>query len=201
MTTHPNCKVNLGLNIVRKRDDGYHDIETVFAPVDTLHDTLTIEPYHTTVVEQHGIVLDNAPADNLCMKAYEAMKRLCPLPSVIMRLEKRIPFGAGLGGGSSDAAFTLKMLNTMFDLGLTNDQLKQLASTVGADCAFFIDNTTSYATGIGNLLQPFDLSLEAYRIEIEIPQGVHVSTREAYSGLRLNNAPSTDLRTLLQQPI
>ena len=155
MISHPNCKINLGLHVVGKRPDGYHDLETIFLPVHDLCDELEIEEavsgqWPVASMVQDGIVLDNTPEDNLCMKAWNLMHEEFGIPAVSIRLKKNIPFGAGLGGGSSDAAFTLKMLNEMFSLGLTDTHLEQRAARLGADCAFFIKNQPAYATGIGD---------------------------------------------------
>ena len=153
MISFPNCKINLGLHVVGKRPDGYHDLETLFMPVDELRDELEIVEGPLSMV-QDGIVLDNVPDDNLCMKAWRLLHEEFGIPAASIRLKKNIPFGAGLGGGSSDAAFTLKMLNEMFSLGLTLDDLERRAARLGADCAFFIRNQAAYATGIGDQLQP-----------------------------------------------
>ena len=197
MKSHPNCKINLGLHVVGKRPDGYHNLETIFLPVHDLCDELEITPVKgsDTVVRQEGIVLDNAPEDNLCMKAYRLLKEEFGIPPVEILLRKHIPFGAGLG------AFTLKMLNEMFSLGLTSTALEQRSAQIGADCAFFIQNRPAYATGIGDQLEPIDLDLSAYRIAIEIPPDEHVSTREAYAGLHLQGGSRPDLRKAVRQPI
>lgn len=202
MITYPNCKINLGLHVVGKRADGYHDLETLFLPVHSLRDELEITE-GALAMQQDGIVLDNAPEDNLCMRAWRLLHDEFGIPEVSIRLKKGIPFGAGLGGGSSDAAFTLKMLNEMFSLGLIDSQLEQRAARLGADCAFFIQNRPAYATGIGDRLSPIDLDLSAYHIIIEIPEGEHVSTREAYGGLHrdLFGQPRPDLREAVKQPI
>ena len=203
MKSHPNCKINLGLHVVGKRPDGYHNLETVFLPVHDLCDELEITPAEgsATVVRQEGIMLDNAPDDNLCMRAYRLLQDEFDIPPVEIMLRKNIPFGAGLGGGSSDAAFTLKMLNDMFSLGLSVGDLEQRAARIGADCAFFIQNHPAYATGIGDQLEPVDLDLSAYRIVIELPPNEHVSTREAYAGLHLQSGNRPDLRQVVRQPV
>ena len=225
MITYPNCKINLGLHVVGKRPDGYHDLETLFVPVMELRDELEISPLDTPLCQpqvadsspslgeqrkstmiQDGIVLDNAPEDNLCMKAWRLLHEEFGIPEVSIRLKKNIPFGAGLGGGSSDAAFTLKMLNEMFSLGLSPDDLERRAARLGADCAFFIRNRAAYATGIGDQLEPAELSMknEELRIDIEIPEGEHVSTKEAYAGLgeRLKaKGERPDLRKAIRRPI
>ena len=205
MTTYPNCKINLGLHVVGKRADGYHDLETVFVPVHDLTDTLEIIDHTGTgpYLVQDGIELDNAPEDNLCMKAWQLLHDEFVIAHTRITLKKNIPFGAGLGGGSSDAAFTLRMLNEMFALGLSDSALEQRAAKLGADCAFFIKNKPAYATGIGDHLEPIDVDLSAYRIVIKIPEGEHVSTKEAYSGLKrdLFGTKRPDLREAVQQPI
>ena len=207
MTTYPNCKINLGLHVVGKRPDGYHDLETIFLPVHDLTDTLTIEPSDTLQMVQEGIVLDNAPEDNLCTKAWRLLHDEGGIPPVSIRLRKNIPFGAGLGGGSADAAFTLKMLNEMFALGLGVADLEQRAARLGADCAFFIQNRPAYATGIGDVLEPlpeFSILNSQFSIQIEIPDGEHVSTKEAYGGLSpftFHLSPRPDLREAVKQPI
>jgi len=211
MITYPNCKINLGLHVTGRRPDGYHNLETIFLPVvDSLtggkafHDMLEIvETDRPTYVEQNGIALDSAPEDNLCMKAYRLLRSEFDIPEVAIRLDKDIPFGAGLGGGSSDAAFTLKMLNSMFSLGLSDSDLEQRSARIGADCAFFIRNTAAFATGIGDILEPIDIDLSGYRIAIELPENEHVSTREAYSGLdrSLFGHPRPDLREAIKAPI
>ena len=203
MKTTPNCKINLGLHVVGKRPDGYHDLETLFLPVHDLCDELEITPSAAprTTMRQEGILLDNAPGDNLCMKAYRLLHDEFNIPPVEILLRKHIPFGAGLGGGSSDAAFTLKMLNEMFSLGLSVSDLEQRAARLGADCAFFIQNRPAYATGIGDQLEPLDLDLTPYRIVVEISPAEHVSTREAYAGLHLRGGDRPDLRQAVCCPI
>lgn len=202
MISFPNCKLNLGLHVVGRRPDGYHDLETIFLPVSDLHDELEIVEGPLAML-QDGIRLDNTPEDNLCMKAWQLLYEEFGIPTASIKLKKGIPFGAGLGGGSSDAAFTLKMLNKMFTLGLTDSQLEQRAARLGADCTFFIRNRAAYATGIGNILNPIELDLSNYRIAIEIPNEEHVSTKEAYSGLNHNlfGTHRPDLREAVKHPI
>lgn len=209
MTTSPNCKINLGLHVVGNRPDGYHDLETLFLPVTDLCDELEITPASSggtapaPRMVQSGLALDNAPDDNLCTKAWHLLHEEFNIPAVDIRLRKNIPFGAGLGGGSSDAAFTLRMLNEMFALGLTDDDLERRAARLGADCAFFVQNRPAYATGIGDRLSPIALDLSAYRIAIEIPDGEHVSTKEAYAGIDRSRfgQPRPDLREAIRRPI
>lgn len=203
MISFPNCKINLGLHVVGKRPDGYHDLETLFLPVIELCDELEIVE-GPLAMHQDGIALDNIPEDNLCMKAWRLLHDEFGIPSVTIRLKKGIPFGAGLGGGSSDAAFTLKMLNGMFSLGLEDCQLEQRAARLGADCAFFIRNRAAYATGIGDRLEPLEwVESGKWKVVIEIPEGEHVSTKEAYTGLQRNlfGCPRPDLREAIRRPI
>lgn len=204
MTTYPNCKINLGLHVVGKRPDGYHDLETIFLPVHDINDTLEIVESDSLQMLQTGIVLDNAPDDNLCMKAWRLLHDEFDIPPVTIRLDKKIPFGAGLGGGSSDAAFTLKMLNDMFSLGISIEGLERRAARLGADCAFFVQNQAAYATGIGDQLEPLELNVKGLRFIIEIPEGEHVSTREAYAGLGeslKDKGERCDLREAVRRPI
>ena len=211
MKTYPNCKINLGLHVVGKRPDGYHNLETIFLPVTDLCDELEITELnptsggaaHAPSMIQDGITLDNAPEDNLCMKAWRLLHEEFGIPAVHIRLKKGIPFGAGLGGGSSDAAFTLKMLNAMFSLHLNDTDLERRAAMLGADCAFFIQNRAAYATGIGDQLENIEIRNSKFEVKIEIPEGEHVSTKEAYGGLRrdLFGTPRPDLREAVRRPI
>ncbi|MBQ8704517.1 MAG: 4-(cytidine 5'-diphospho)-2-C-methyl-D-erythritol kinase [Bacteroidales bacterium] len=204
MTTYPNCKINLGLHVVGRRPDGYHNLETLFLPVHDLHDELEITEGPLTM-QQDGIALDSAPEDNLCMKAWRLLHDGYGIPTVSIRLKKGIPFGAGLGGGSSDAAFTLRMLNELFSLGLGVADMEQCAARLGADCAFFVQNRPAYATGIGDQLKPIEWKDESgkWKVVIEIPAGEHVSTKEAYGGLHrdLFGTPRPDLREAVKRPV
>lgn len=210
MVTFPNCKINLGLHVVGRREDGYHDLETIFLPVHELCDELEITEAGSgkleaeSSMEQEGIALDNNPEDNLCMKAWRLLHEEFGIAPVSIRLKKRIPFGAGLGGGSSDAAFTLKMLNEIFSIGLGEDDLERRAARLGADCAFFVRNRAAYATGIGERLEPIEWKESGkWKIIIEIPEGEHVSTREAYGGLSHERFGQIrpDLREAIKRPI
>lgn len=202
MITYPNCKINLGLHVVNKRPDGYHNIETVFLPVRSFCDELEITPSDTFSFVQQGIPVDCLPDDNICVKAYRLLLADFPdqVKPVRMRLAKNIPFGAGLGGGSADAAFALQMLNTLMDLGLDTPTLCRYAARIGADCPFFIINTPAYATGIGDQLQPVEVDLSGYRILVEKPDDA-VSTREAYGGLTLREGARPNLPMLMQRPV
>lgn len=187
MLLYPNCKINIGLRVVRKREDGYHDLETVFYPIFPLHDELEIVPASEFDFRQEGIVVDCPPEQNLIIRCYRSMRQKYPeIGEVSIRFRKNIPFGAGLGGGSSDAAHTAIALNQLFRLGLTREQLAAEVRPLGADCPFFIYNTPCFAEGIGDLLTPIDFSLKGYRI-VMIKPACGVSTREAYSGLHLSD--------------
>ena len=188
MKLFPNCKINIGLRIVRKREDGYHDLETIFYPVYGLHDELEVTPVDHNENQsfefiQEGLAVDCPAADNLIIKCYLRMRSKYPqIGDVRIRFKKNIPFGAGLGGGSSDAAHMAIALNEIFALGLTQDQLAQEVRPLGADCPFFIYNTPCYAEGIGDELTPIKLNLSDLRLVMIKPQ-CGVSTKEAYAGI------------------
>ena len=189
MITFPNAKINLGLNIVERRADGYHNIETVFYPIN-LTDVLEIVPARDgqgTTLTCTGRTVDCPVEKNLVMKAYRLMEHDYGVPAVEMHLHKNIPDGAGLGGGSSDAAHVMTMLNTMFDLGIDNKTLAAKAATIGADCPFFVYNTPMLATGTGDILAPTEVNLKGYAMLLVKP-AVSVPTRDAYS--RVNPEPS-----------
>ena len=202
MLTFPNAKINLGLNITEKRPDGYHNLETVFYPV-ALEDALEIrtnpEAQQKFTLHQHGMEIAGNPENNLVVKAYLLLDKEFHLPPVEIHLYKHIPSGAGLGGGSSDAAFMLKLLNEHYNLQLSDNQLEDYAATLGADCAFFIKNTPTYAEGIGNIFSPIELSLKGYRIMIVKPD-VFVSTREAFANIRPHR-PEYPVREVIRRPV
>jgi 4-diphosphocytidyl-2-C-methyl-D-erythritol kinase len=198
MIVFPNAKINIGLHVVSKRPDGYHNLETVFYPV-KLADALEMAETGKTGISFSGLNIEGSPADNLVMKAYEFLRVDFGLPPVQFHLHKVIPTGAGLGGGSSDAAFTLKMLNNHFKLGLTVEQLKQYAVRLGADCAFFIENKPAFAMGIGDELYPLALDLSEYHIML-IKPNVSVSTVQAYKNV-IPAKPVFSLSTLTEVPV
>ena len=183
ITQEVNCKINIGLQILRKRSDGYHDIQTIFYPTNFFTDKLTIEP-HSHEFDFECNTQDNIgkEEDNLCVKAFRLLQANYGIEKVKIILDKHIPVGAGLGGGSADAAFTLKMLAAAFHLPATHQQLLHYAAKLGSDVAFFIDNKPVYATGRGEIMEPVDLDLSAHHIRIWKPDFA-VSTREAYSGI------------------
>lgn len=184
MKLHPNCKINIGLRVVRKREDGYHDLETIFYPVYGLHDELEVEIADEFAFLQDGIEVDCLPTDNLIYKVYQRMQEHFPqIGNVRIRFKKNIPFGAGLGGGSSDAAHMAIALNELFQLGLTQKQLAEEVRPLGADCPFFIYNTPCYAEGIGDKLTPISLDLSGMRL-VMIKPYCGVSTKEAYAGIK-----------------
>ena len=183
MKFYPNCKINIGLRVVRKREDGYHDLETIFYPVYGLHDELEVVKAEEFAFHQDGLVVDCSPTDNLIYKVYQRMQAHFPqIGNVKITFKKNIPFGAGLGGGSSDAAHMAIALNEIFQLGLTKEQLAEEVRPLGADCPFFIYNTPCYAEGIGDKLMPISLDLSGLRL-VMIKPACSVSTKEAYGGI------------------
>jgi len=182
MVIFPNAKINIGLNILRKREDGYHEIETLFYPIG-LKDALEYVENGGKRINfwNSGLNLDIKPEQNIVLKAYHLLKSEYSLPGLDIHLHKVIPFGAGLGGGSSDAAFFIKSLNEYFELKIAPGKLKTLAGRLGADCAFFLENKPSYASGTGDELSFIDLSLKGrYLLLVKPPFGV--DTKTAYSG-------------------
>ena len=179
MLFFPNAKINIGLNIVSKREDGYHNLETIFYPIGW-KDVLEIIPSSSPGFSCTGIAVDGG--ENLCEKALKLLKAEYDIPDVFIHLHKNIPTGAGLGGGSSDAAFTLMGLNQQFNLGISNEELKSYALRLGADCPFFIKNAPSFAGGIGEELVPVNLDLKGYYL-IVVKSDIFVSSSEAFSGV------------------
>lgn len=206
MICFPNAKINLGLNIVSKREDAYHNIETVFYPI-PLCDVLEIvpSPDGQTKFISTGIPVDGEPESNLVMKAYRLFtSSLSPEEQktkneIDIFLRKNIPFGAGLGGGSADAAYMLKLANEYFETKLPNEELEKLASQIGADCPFFIRNKPVFAEGIGNIFTPVDLSLRDYSLVLVKPD-IHVSTKEAYSMVKPKPAKQS-VRDIVRLPV
>jgi 4-diphosphocytidyl-2-C-methyl-D-erythritol kinase len=199
MISFPCAKINLGLNIISKRSDRYHNIETVFYPVHELTDVLEIVESDRFSFTQTGVRIDSATADNLCVKAYGILNRDFRLPPVSIHLHKIIPFGAGLGGGSADASLTIVSLNDIFDLGVSREQLKVYAAAAGSDCAFFIDNVPSFASGRGELLEPVDLNLSGLYLLLVKPD-IHVSTGEAYRHV-IPHIPGMPISEIIKLPV
>ena len=202
MITFPNAKINLGLNITEKRPDGYHNLETIFYPI-PLEDALEACPRKEGLgsysLSQSGLSIEGDAENNLVVKAYKLLDETYHLPPVDIYLHKHIPSGAGLGGGSADAAFMLKLLNRMYRLNLTDDQLEAYAARLGADCAFFVRNQPTYAEGIGNIFSPVELSLADWQLLLVKPN-IFVSTRDAFARIRPRH-PERNLRDLINQPV
>lgn len=189
-------KINVGLHVLRKRPDGYHDLETLFVPYPDIHDELEIEEAGEFSFQGEGVTWEN----DLTVQAYKLLRDDFDLPPVAIRLSKRAPVGAGLGGGSSDAAFALMMLDSMFCLGLGQERLAAYAARLGSDCAFFIYNRPMVGRGRGEILTPCPVDLSPYRIEITVPKGVSVSTREAYGGIVPRERP-VPIEEILSLPV
>lgn len=225
MISCPNVKINLGLNVLRKRADGFHDLETLFIPYPGISDCLEIitgddwsrtlaglkEKYGEltqgispdgklmiTIARKEGVDWD--PLKDLTAKAYALLSADFNLPPMKIFLEKRSPVGAGLGGGSADAAFALRMMASLADLSLSDETLAAYAARLGSDCAFFIYNRPMFGSGRGEILDPYDLDLSGYRQEVFIPEGVAVSTADAYRGI-VPALPAKSLRAVLSQDI
>lgn len=223
MITHPNVKVNLGLNVLRKRPDGFHDLETLFVPYHGFTDTLEIvtgDDYSRTIghlqnlplvqaISENGKLMitiarkegvDWDPLKDLTAKAYQLLAQDYDLPPMKIYLEKLNPVGAGLGGGSADAAFALRMIAELAGLNLTDGLLAEYASRLGSDCAFFIYNRPMFGSGRGEVLEPFDLDLQGLELRVVIPEGIHVSTADAYRGIT-PKLPAKSLKEVLSQPV
>jgi len=201
MICFPNAKINLGLNIVSKRSDGYHNLETVFYPIG-IKDALEIivkEDQDRDTFFQEGIKVDSSPDDNLVMKALRLMREQHDFPGVEVHLLKAIPFGSGLGGGSADASFMLKLINDTFSLGLSNVELASIAVRLGADCPFFIYNRPVFATGIGDVFEDIELSLKDYTFVLVKPD-IHVSTKDAFAGIKPAQ-PGISLKEIIRKPV
>ncbi len=198
MVAFPPCKINLGLNIIFKREDGFHNLETCFYPVPWT-DILEIIPAKELAFTSSGNAIPGNAEDNLCLRAYHLIQTDFDIAPVKIHLHKIIPIGAGLGGGSSDAAYTLRLLNEIFNLSLSVDQLKKYASKLGSDCSFFIEDKPMLGSGKGEILNDIDLSLNGFYLVIVKPF-IHVSTQEAYSGI-LPKQPTIRIQEILKRPI
>jgi 4-diphosphocytidyl-2-C-methyl-D-erythritol kinase len=227
MITNPNVKINLGLNVLRRREDGFHDLETLFVPYFNICDTLEIvvgDDYSRTsaaifgkyapemiaqsisedgklmitIARKEGVDWD--PLKDLTARAYHILSEDFDMPPVKIFLEKNSPVGAGLGGGSADAAFALKMLNELCGLGLDETRLAGYASRLGSDCAFFIYNRPMIGEGRGEVLSEYPLCLDGYDLQVLTPEGVSVSTKDAYGGIR-PHLPEVPLREALSRPV
>jgi 4-diphosphocytidyl-2C-methyl-D-erythritol kinase len=227
MIRKTNVKLNLGLNVLRRREDGFHDLETLFVPCNDYGDVLEViagddfsrtsaalfarypedciaqgisedGSLMITIARKDGV--DWAPEKDLCARAYSLLAADFKLPPVKIFLEKNAPVGAGLGGGSADAAFTLRALDELFSLGLTDEVLAEYASRLGSDCAFFVYNKPMLGSGRGEILEPFALDLSGFGMQVIVPEGVAVSTAEAYRGI-VPHLPSVPLRDVLTKPV
>ncbi|MFM9027036.1 MAG: 4-(cytidine 5'-diphospho)-2-C-methyl-D-erythritol kinase [Bacteroidota bacterium] len=202
MIFFPNCKINLGLHIVEKRSDGYHELETVFYPLpwsDLLEMTVQHDSEKAVDYKGTGIRIYGSKESNLCVRAYQLLAADHTIGPLKIHLHKIIPIGAGLGGGSSDAAFVLKGIDRLFGLGLSDSRLEEYAAKLGSDCPFFIRNRAVYATGRGEKFEDLKLKLDDYFFVVVKPR-VHVSTAEAYSGV-VPLRPETSLKELIKKPI
>jgi 4-diphosphocytidyl-2-C-methyl-D-erythritol kinase len=195
MISFPPCKINLGLNVISKRSDGYHNLETCFYPI-PLTDVLEILPATALSFSISGHAIPGEAADNLCLKAYNLLQKDFTIPAVSIWLHKIIPLGAGLGGGSSDGAHTLRLLNSMFNLGLNAESLKAYALQLGSDCPFFIEDKPMLGTGRGEVLTEISVSLSG-KFFVLVKPAIHVSTAEAYAGVT-PTIPHTRINSILE---
>ena len=198
MLTFPNAKINLGLNVIARRPDGYHDIESCLYPI-PFFDVLEIIPSEKFIFTSSGLDIPGDREKNLCVRAYYLLAKSFDLRPVHIHLHKVIPMGAGLGGGSADGAFTLVMLNEMFELQLSVDTLEELAGQLGSDCPFFIQNKPVFATGRGAEFQEIKLDLSGKFIALKHP-GIHIRTKEAYSRV-IPTEPKKSISKIIEQPI
>ena len=227
MIAYPNIKLNFGLRVLRRRPDGYHDLDTLFVPDASFHDTLEIivgddfsrtsahiqEAYTAaqvaqgispdgklmvTIARKEGVDWD--PMRDLTARAYGLLQERYKLPPMKIWLEKTSPVGAGLGGGSADAAFALRLIAELAGLELSEADLADLAARLGSDCAFFVYNRPMLGSGRGEILEPFDLDLAGYRVEVTVPEGIAVSTADAYRGI-VPHEDGLPLRDVLAHPV
>ena len=225
MICYPNVKINLGLHVLRRRPDGFHDLETLFVPYPEISDCLELiraDDYSRTLAglkERYGALaqaispdgklmitiarkegVDWEPLKDLTAKAYMLLAADYDLPPMKIFLEKRSPVGAGLGGGSADAAFALRAMAELCGLALDDAALAAYAARLGSDCAFFVYNRPMFGSGRGEVLEPFSVDLSSYKLEVVVPEGIAVSTAEAYRGI-VPRVPEKALREVLRQPV
>jgi len=199
MINFPNCKINLGLNILQKREDGFHNLQTVFYPL-PFNDILEVISSDKQTEFINTGISGGESANNLCLKAYRLLKKDYPnLPQIKMHLHKTVPVGAGLAGGSADGAFSLMLLNEKFDLKITSKQLLVYASQLGSDCPFFIVNSPCFASGTGEQLTKINLSLSSYKLLLINP-GIHISTKELFNKIT-PQLPQKSIKEIIQQPM
>ena len=199
MVIRANCKINIGLDVLRSRADGFHDLSTVMAPVAGLYDIVEVVPSEQMTFNQLGIVVDCPVEKNLCVKAARLMQSRYGVGNVAITLDKRVPFGAGLGGGSSDATAVIVAINDIFGLNLSEAELVDCAAQLGSDTAFFVRNTPQLCTGRGEVMTPIELPLAGMWLAVVKPEE-GVSTAEAYGGVKPAE-PAVALDVLLQQPV
>ena len=198
MILFPPAKINLGLKVLKKRSDGYHEIETCMLAI-PLTDVLEILPSDEFTFKQTGIQVDGDHASNLCVRAFRLFQERYEIPNAYIHLRKQLPMGAGLGGGSADASYVLRGLNAVFDVGLSDDQLCEMASELGSDCPFFISDSVQMARGRGEVLSDFTLKLTGYYLKLINP-GIHISTKEAFAGIIFSEDVNS-IDAILKQPI
>ena len=198
MILFPPAKINLGLKVLKKRDDGYHEIDTCMLAI-PLTDVLEIVPAEEFSFKQTGLTIAGDFESNLCVKAVRIFQERFGIPNAYLHLRKQIPMGAGLGGGSADASFVLRGLNQLFEVGLNDDQLREMAAELGSDCPFFISDEVQLGRGRGTELTPFELDLSGYFVKVINPE-IHVGTAEAYAGITFSD-DKNGVEEVLQQPI
>lgn len=202
MKIKANCKINLGLDVLRKRPDGYHDLSTVMIPVKGLFDVVEVEPIEGSECEFHslGLVIDCDDEHNICVKAHKLMQSRFATGGVRITLDKRVPFGAGLGGGSADGTAVIMAINELFKLGLTEEELIDIAAELGSDTAFFVRNTPQLCEGRGEVMTPIEIPQLTGRWIVLVKPDEGVSTREAYAGV-IPAVPAVSLTENLKSPI
>lgn len=201
MIIKAHCKINIGLNILRRREDGYHDIETIMVPVRQLYDTIEVTATSTPDIEFHqtGIVVDCPAEKNLCVRAARLMQERYDIGGVSITLDKVVPFGAGLGGGSADATAVIVAINEIYALGLPKERLAALAAELGSDTPFFVYDTAQICRGRGEVMSPFDVPISGLWLAVVKPTGESVSTAEAYGGVT-PRVPEIGLDELIRKP-
>ncbi len=201
MIFFPNAKINLGLSVISKRPDGFHNLESVFYPIGW-SDILEIKEKRATdpFFAVTGLPVDVDYQENLVYRAFEKIRERGPIPQVAFHLHKQVPYGSGLGGGSSDAAFTLKAMNDLFNLNLSTRELREMAAKLGSDCPFFIDNQPAYVWGKGEQVEAIDLPLDTNHLVVVVPP-LHISTARAYQGIQPAKRSPSLKQTLVNTPV
>lgn len=203
MILRANCKINIGLDILRRREDGFHNLNTVMIPIKMLYDEVQVEinPASSKITfHSLGTPIDCRAEDNLCVRAARLMQSRYNTGGVVITLDKRVPFGAGLGGGSADATAVILAIDSLFDLDLSREELIDTAAEIGSDTAFFVLNSPQLCSSRGEVMQPVTLPIEGYTIVMVKPEGVSISTREAYAGVT-PHYPATPLAERISRPI